>query len=133
MAIEVCGVSYQYGDQRVLRDISFNISRGSKVALMGPNGAGKSTLISLLNGLEEPSKGEVRIFGVAIDQTNRDMVRRRLGVVYQDPDDQIFSSTVEDDVAFGPRNLGLSEDDIEERVHIALGSVGVWIYVNDPL
>jgi cobalt ECF transporter T component CbiQ len=125
MAIEVCGVSYHYGDQRVLRDISFTISRGSKVALMGPNGAGKSTLISLLNGLEEPSKGEVRIFGVTIDKTNRDLVRRRLGVVYQDPDDQIFSPTVEDDVAFGPKNLGLNEDDIEERVHTALGSVGV--------
>lgn len=125
MAIEVCGVSYHYGDQRVLRDITFTINRGAKVALMGPNGAGKSTLISLLNGLEEPSKGEVRIFGVAIDKTNRDLVRRRLGVVYQDPDDQIFSPTVEDDVAFGPKNLGLSEDEIEERVHNALGSVGV--------
>jgi cobalt ECF transporter T component CbiQ len=125
MAIEVCGVSYHYGEQRVLRDISFTINRGSKVALMGPNGAGKSTLIALLNGLEEPSKGEVRIFGVTIDKTNRDLVRRRLGVVYQDPDDQIFSPTVEDDVAFGPKNLGLSEDEIEERVHSALSSVGV--------
>jgi cobalt ECF transporter T component CbiQ len=125
MAIEVCGVSYQYGDNRVLRDVTFTVSRGAKVALMGPNGAGKSTLISLLNGLEEPSKGEVRIFGVTIDRTNRDLVRRKLGVVYQDPDDQIFSPTVEDDVAFGPRNLGLSEEEIEERVHVALGSVGV--------
>jgi len=125
MAIEVNGVSYHYGDQRVLRDITFTVSRGSKVALMGPNGAGKSTLISLLNGLEEPSKGEVRIFGVTIDRTNRDLVRRKLGVVYQDPDDQIFSPTVEEDVAFGPRNLGLNEEEIEERVHTALGSVGV--------
>lgn len=125
MAIEVRGVSYHYGQQRVLRDITFTVNRGSKVALMGPNGAGKSTLISLLNGLEEPSKGEVRIFGVTIDKTNRDLVRRRVGVVYQDPDDQIFSPMVEDDVAFGPRNLGLSEEDIEERVHMALGSVGV--------
>ncbi len=125
MAIEVNGVSYHYGDQRVLRDITFTVSRGSKVALMGPNGAGKSTLISLLNGLEEPSKGEVRIFGVTIDKSNRDLVRRRLGVVYQDPDDQIFSPTVEDDVAFGPRNLGLTEEEIQERVHTSLGSVGV--------
>lgn len=125
VAIDVSGVSYHYGEQRVLRDITFTVNRGSKVALMGPNGAGKSTLISLLNGLEEPSKGEVRIFGVTIDRTNRDLVRRRLGVVYQDPDDQIFSPTVEEDVAFGPRNLGLTEEEIQERVHSALGSVGV--------
>jgi len=125
MAIEVKGVSYRYGDIKALKDVSFSVSVGEKVALMGPNGAGKSTLISLLNGLEEPSKGTVSIFGTVVDQRNCDLLRRKIGVVYQDPDDQIFSTTVGEDVAFGPRNLGLGEEKVEERVHTALDSVGM--------
>jgi cobalt transport protein ATP-binding subunit len=105
--------------------VSFDIPVGSKVALMGPNGAGKSTLISLLNGLELSQSGEVRLFGEAVKRDNGDRLRRRVGVVYQDPDDQIFSTSVEEDVAFGPRNLGLSEEEVMERVETALGSVGM--------
>ncbi|WP_220471241.1 ATP-binding cassette domain-containing protein [Cohnella cholangitidis] len=92
---------------------------------MGPNGAGKSTLISLLNGLELSQSGEVRLFGETVKRDNGDRLRRRVGVVYQDPDDQIFSTSVEEDVAFGPRNLGLPAEEVEERVDSALASVGM--------
>ncbi|WP_239618993.1 cobalt ECF transporter T component CbiQ [Cohnella mopanensis] len=124
-AVEVKGVSFAYGKIKALSGVSFDIPTGSKVALMGPNGAGKSTLISLLNGLELSQAGEVRLFGETVKRDNGDRLRRRVGVVYQDPDDQIFSTSVEEDVAFGPKNLGLPEAEVEERVNAALGSVGM--------
>jgi cobalt transport protein ATP-binding subunit len=125
MAIDVRNAYYQYGEIEALRGVSFTIERGAKAVLMGPNGAGKSTLISLLNGLEQPSRGEVTVLGEKLTRESGVRLRQRVGVVYQDPDDQIFSTTVEEDVAFGPRNLGLSEAEVEERVHTALGSVGM--------
>ncbi|WP_160397660.1 cobalt ECF transporter T component CbiQ [Paenibacillus sp. MMS18-CY102] len=125
MAIEVRGVTYQYGQIQALRGLSFSIRQGAKVVLMGPNGAGKSTLISLLNGLEQPALGEVRVFGERMGRENALHLRQRIGVVYQDPDDQIFSTTVEEDVAFGPRNLGLDELAVQERVTEALRAVGM--------
>jgi cobalt ECF transporter T component CbiQ len=125
LAVEVREVAFAYGNIKALNGVSFDISIGSKVALMGPNGAGKSTLISLLNGLELSQKGEVRLFGEAMQRDSGNRLRRRVGVVYQDPDDQIFSMTVEEDVAFGPRNLGLTEEEVLERVETALVSVGM--------
>jgi cobalt ECF transporter T component CbiQ len=125
LAAQVLEVTFAYGNIKALNGVSFDIHVGSKVALMGPNGAGKSTLISLLNGLELAQSGEVRLFGDAVKRENGDRLRRRVGVVYQDPDDQIFSTSVEEDVAFGPRNLGLSEEEVMERVETALGSVGM--------
>jgi cobalt ECF transporter T component CbiQ len=124
-AAQVLEVTFAYGNIKALNGVSFDIPVGSKVALMGPNGAGKSTLISLLNGLELSQSGEVRLFGEAVKRDNGDRLRRRVGVVYQDPDDQIFSTSVEEDVAFGPRNLGLSEEEVMDRVETALGSVGM--------
>lgn len=124
-AAQVREVTFAYGNIKALNGVSFDIPVGSKVALMGPNGAGKSTLISLLNGLELSQSGEVRLFGDAVKRDNGDLLRRRVGVVYQDPDDQIFSTSVEEDVAFGPRNLGLNEEAVMERVETALGSVGM--------
>jgi cobalt ECF transporter T component CbiQ len=125
LAVEVREVAFAYGNIKALNGVSFDIPVGSKVALMGPNGAGKSTLISLLNGLELSQKGVVCLFGEAVQRDNGNRLRRKVGVVYQDPDDQIFSMTVEEDVAFGPRNLGLSEEDVLERVETALISVGM--------
>jgi cobalt ECF transporter T component CbiQ len=124
-AAEVRAVSFAYGKIKALNGVSFDIPVGSKVALMGPNGAGKSTLISLLNGLELSQSGEVRLFGETVKRDNGDRLRKRVGVVYQDPDDQIFSTSVEEDVAFGPRNLGLPAEEVEERVDSALASVGM--------
>jgi len=124
-AIEVREVTFHYGSRQALNGLSFNISQGAKVALMGPNGAGKSTLIALLNGLEQPSSGEVAIFGKQISSSNAHLLRQRVGVVYQDPDDQIFSPTVGEDIAFGPRNLGLDELTVQERVAEALHAVGL--------
>jgi cobalt ECF transporter T component CbiQ len=125
LAAQVLEVTFAYGNIKALNGVSFDIPVGSKVALMGPNGAGKSTLISLLNGLEIAQSGEVRLFGDAVKRENGNRLRRRVGVVYQDPDDQIFSTSVEEDVAFGPRNLGLNEEEVMERVETALGSVGM--------
>ncbi|MBD3922790.1 cobalt ECF transporter T component CbiQ [Paenibacillus sp. PR3] len=124
-AIEVREVTFHYGNRQALNGLSFSIGQGAKVALMGPNGAGKSTLIALLNGLEQPSAGEVAIFGKRISSGNAHLLRTRVGVVYQDPDDQIFSPTVGEDVAFGPRNLGLDELTIQQRVTEALHAVGL--------
>lgn len=124
-AIEVRDVTFHYGNRQALNGLSFNIDQGAKVALMGPNGAGKSTLIALLNGLEQPAAGSVAIFGKPISSGNAHLLRQRVGVVYQDPDDQIFSPTVGEDVAFGPRNLGLDELTIQQRVAEALHAVGL--------
>jgi cobalt transport protein ATP-binding subunit len=125
MALELRNADFRYGDVRALSGVSCHVPRGVKMALMGGNGAGKSTLISLLNGLVKPDAGEVLLFGQPLDDRNRHLARQRVGVVYQDPDDQIFSPTVEADVAFGPRNLGLSEAEVRERVDMALGSTGM--------
>ncbi|MBW7477404.1 cobalt ECF transporter T component CbiQ [Paenibacillus oenotherae] len=126
-AIEVRDASYSYGGSNIeaLRGVSFTIERGVKTVLMGPNGAGKSTLISLLNGLEEPSSGEVQVLGKRWTRESGMRLRQRVGVVYQDPDDQIFSTSVEEDVAFGPRNLGLPESEVKERVADALRTMGI--------
>lgn len=123
--VEVNNVGYAYGNIQALRSVSFDIAPGAKVALMGPNGAGKSTLISLLNGLEQAQTGEVKLFGETVTRANEHRLRRFVGVVYQDPDDQIFSTTVLEDVAFGPRNLGLTAEEAEARAEEALESVGM--------
>jgi cobalt ECF transporter T component CbiQ len=127
-AIEVLGVSYRYGAIEALHNVSFRIQQGDKVALMGPNGAGKSTLISLLSGLEQPSEGSVRLLGESLAEGGVKRLRSRLGVVFQDPDDQIFSTTVEEDVAFGPGNMGLTDEQIRQRVEKALGAVHMLEY-----
>lgn len=125
VAVKDVSFAYGHGTITALKGVSFEIEAGSKVALMGPNGAGKSTLISLLNGLELAHAGEVRLFGETVTRSNEARLRSRVGVVYQDPDDQIFSSTVLEDVAFGPRNLGLDAEEAAARASEALNSVGM--------
>lgn len=124
-AIDVRHAAYRYGSTTALSDVSFQVEQGAKVVLMGPNGAGKSTLISLLNGIEKPEQGEVYMLGELMTEQSGKLMRNRIGVVYQDPDDQIFSTSVEEDVAFGPGNLGLSEDEVRRRVDKALGAVNM--------
>ncbi|GAX89854.1 ATP-binding cassette domain-containing protein [Effusibacillus lacus] len=133
LAIEVEHLIYQYPDStRALDDISFQIPAGTKAAILGPNGAGKSTLMHHLNGLLLPQQGTVRIMGETVNRKTAAAIRRKVGLVFQDPDDQVFSSTVWDDVAFGPANMGLDEEEISLRCDTALGAVGMREFKNKP-
>lgn len=125
-AIEVRDAFFTYPDgHEVIKGISSAIAHGEKVALIGPNGAGKSTFMSLLNGVLLPVAGEIFIDGLKVRKENLAEIRRKIGIVFQDPDDQLFCPTVFDDVAFGPLNLGLSRDEIHMRVKDALEMVGL--------
>ena len=124
--VEASELCYTYPSSDCgIQDISFRITHGESVAVVGANGAGKSTLLQHLNGFLEPSSGFVRIGDYPITRQNLKAVRRSVGMVFQDPDDQLFMPTVFDDVAFGPLNLGLTEAEVELKVMHALGTVGV--------
>ena len=123
--IEVKDIHYSYSaDRPVLRGVSFYIAPGEKVALVGPNGAGKSTLMLHLNGILK-ERGEVRVCGELVQEKTLGKVRASVGIVFQDPDDQLFSPTVFDDVAFGPLYMGYAESDVRRRVSEALYAVGM--------
>ena len=127
-AIEVTQLRYRYHDgTEALRDVSFQVAPGECAALIGPNGSGKSTLLQHLNGLlpERPGDGAVRILGQTVAAHNLEAIRRQVGLVFQDPDDQLFCPTVAEDVAFGPRQLGLDEAAVAARVQTALAQVGL--------
>lgn len=129
--IELIGVNYSYrvGEGqtvRALRNVSFSVEKGEFVALAGMNGSGKSTLAKLLNGLFTPSSGDVLIDGINTRDEERTFdVRRKAGMVFQNPDNQMVATIIEDDVAFGPENLGIPREEIIERVDWALGAVGM--------
>jgi cobalt/nickel transport system ATP-binding protein len=123
--IEISHLHFRYPDgTEALRGIDLTIAGGEKVALLGPNGAGKSTLMLHLNGIHRPTHGSVRVAGMQISNETIGRVRAEVGLVFQDPDDQLFSPTVWDDVAFGPTHMGLSAEAIHDRVEAALGAVG---------
>jgi len=125
VAVVVRGLSFSYPDgQEALRDVSLVIGGGEKVAIVGANGAGKSTLLLHLNGVLK-GKGDVRIMGHPLLDGHLPEVRRLVGVVFQSPDDQLFSPTVFEDVAFGPIYMGLPEDEVRRRVERALAQVGM--------
>lgn len=129
--IEVKKLSYSYPDgHQALRDVSFHISHGEKVALIGPNGAGKSTLILHLNGILPVQQGEVYIGDIPVVPKNFSRVRALVGLVFQTPDDQLFSPTVFDDVAFGPIYQGLPHTQVQERVDNALAMVQMKEYAH---
>lgn len=124
--IETQNLSFSYRDKvRALDHVNFIAPRNAKVAVIGPNGAGKSTLFRHLNGVLLAQEGHVLIHGEPVTKKNLKEVRKFVGVVFQNPDDQIFSPTVEQDVAFGPTNLGLDPETIHHRVHEALRVVGI--------
>lgn len=127
-SIEIESLSFSYPDgHAALRDISLSIAPGEKVALVGPNGAGKSTLLLHLNGILTGA-GRVTVSGLRVESTTLGRVRAAVGMVFQNPDDQLFSPTVFDDVAFGPIYQGLSTEEVQKRVTAALEAVGMQSY-----
>lgn len=120
------GVSYSYGDDRLaLRDIDLRIEDGEFVGLIGHTGSGKSTLTQLMNALIIPTRGRVTVDGMDTAQRSlRRSIRERVGLVFQYPESQLFATMVAEDVAFGPKNLGLSDDEVERRCRRALERVG---------
>jgi len=124
-SIEVTDLEYAYPDGTVaLSGVSFFIGHGESIALVGANGAGKSTLLMQLLGFLMPTSGTVRVGDVPVTKTTLPDIRKTVGMVFQDPDDQLFMPSVFEDVAFGPMNLGLPAEEIEARVDDALGRVG---------
>ncbi|HEY7582785.1 MAG TPA: ABC transporter ATP-binding protein [Acidimicrobiia bacterium] len=125
--LSVSDLSFSYPDgTEVLKGLSLAIDPGERVGLLGPNGAGKTTLVLHLNGILRASSGAISLGGTTLsDQTVRE-IRRRVGLVFQDPDDQLFMPTVFADVAFGPANFGFEPGEVEQRVKGALESVGEW-------
>ena len=124
--LEISRVAYAYPDgHQALFGVDLHVHRGEKIALLGPNGAGKTTLVLHINGILLPGSGSVRIAGMEVKAENLKQIRSKVGVVLQDPDDQLFMPTVRDDVAFGPSNMGITGDELDSRVHEALVAVGM--------
>lgn len=129
--LELTDLAFAYPDGRqVLFGVNLTVRPGERVAVLGPNGAGKTTLVLHLNGTLLAGAGSVQVDGVTASRTSLREIRRRVGVVFQDPDDQLFSPTVRDDVAFGPRNLGYRGAELDRRVHDALRAVGMQAYAD---
>ncbi len=123
--IEIDNLSYTYPDGRqALKRVSLTVHEGEKVAVTGPNGAGKSTLFLHLNGILR-GEGLVRVDGMDVGNGHLGAIRAKVGLVFQDPDDQLFSPTVFEDVAFGPLHIGWPEDEVRQRVRRALEQVGM--------
>jgi cobalt/nickel transport system ATP-binding protein len=123
--VDIKDVTFRYSDGTdALREVSFRITHGEAVGLVGANGAGKSTLLLHLNGTLLPSRGIIRIGEIDVTKRTRQEIRKRVGLVFQDPDDQLFMPTVYDDVAFGPLNLGMTNQVVTDRVNAALSTVG---------
>ncbi len=125
-ALELRAVGYAYPDgHQALRGVDLTIGPGDRVAVLGPNGAGKTTLVLTLNGILVPQHGTVAVGGLPVVKANLAEVRRRVGIVFQDPDDQLFMPTVREDVAFGPSNLGWPNEEVDAAVAGALDVVGM--------
>ncbi|MFE9925864.1 energy-coupling factor ABC transporter ATP-binding protein [Streptomyces sp. NPDC005774] len=132
-SLEVSGLAFAYPDgHQALFGVDFSIARGERVALLGPNGAGKTTLVLHLNGILTGGTGTVKVAGLPVGREHMAEIRRRVGIVFQDPDDQLFMSTVREDVAFGPAAAGLRGAELEERVGRALGLVGMAGFEDRP-
>ena len=126
-------VAFAYPDgHQALFGVDLRIEPGERVALLGPNGAGKTTLVLHLNGILRPGRGAISVAGLPVTKANLREIRSRVGIVFQDPDDQLFMPTVGEDVAFGPRNLGLPEAEVAARVAAALEQVGMAGYADRP-
>lgn len=130
-SLEVSRLAFAYPDgHQALYGVDLRIERGERVALLGPNGAGKTTLVLHLNGILAPGHGTVRIGGLPVTKANLAEIRRRVGIVFQDPDDQLFMPTVREDVAFGPANFGVRGPELIARVASALERVGMGEHID---
>jgi len=131
--LEVSGLAYAYPDgHQALYGVDLSLARGERVSLLGPNGAGKTTLVLHLNGILEAGQGSVEVSGVRVTKKTVADVRRRVGLVFQDPDDQLFMPKVADDVAFGLANMGVRGSELTDRVQHALGQVGMAEFADRP-
>ena len=135
-SLEISGLAYAYPDgNQALYGVNLSINQGERVALLGPNGAGKTTLVLHLNGIIPTMQGQVRVAGELVDSKNAESIksiRHKVGIVFQDPDDQLFMPTVGQDVAFGPYNAGLRGIELEKAVKEALELVGMSEFIDRP-
>ncbi|MFF3289060.1 energy-coupling factor ABC transporter ATP-binding protein [Streptomyces sp. NPDC003023] len=132
-SLEVRGLAYAYPDgHQALFGVDLTVGRGERVAVLGPNGAGKTTLVLHLNGILAGGVGSVAVAGLPVGRPNLAEIRRRVGIVFQDPDDQLFMPTVREDVAFGPASAGMRGDELETRVMAALERVGMAEFADRP-
>jgi cobalt/nickel transport system ATP-binding protein len=131
-ALDVNNLSFSY-DQFSMQDIKMELHQGENKALVGLNGSGKTTLFKLLLGLLEPTSGDIYVFERKLDRSSLWDIRKDIGFLFQNPDDQLFAPTVWEDVAFGPRNLGLLDDEVVRRVNDALKFVGMTGFENRPV
>lgn len=131
--LDVQGLAYAYPDgHQALFGVDLHVHAGERVALLGPNGAGKTTLVLHLNGILGGGAGSVSVSGMPVEKRNLQEIRRRVGIVFQDPDDQLFLGSVRQDVAFGPANMGVKGAALDRRVADALEQVGMGEYADRP-
>jgi len=132
-SLDVAGLAFAYPDgHQALFGVDFRVGRGERVALLGPNGAGKTTLVLHLNGILTGGAGTVTVAGLPVGRKHMAEIRRRVGIVFQDPDDQLFMPTVREDVAFGPAAAGMRGPELEARVMKALAQVGMAEFADRP-
>lgn len=125
MTVKIKELSFSYGQQEILKDINFSAEKGESVGLIGANGAGKSTFLRLLVGLEVPAAGSIEICGITAGKKTIAELRRHVGYIFQDADNQLFMPSVRDDVSFGPLNWGCSGQEAEVRTEKALEAAGI--------
>jgi cobalt/nickel transport system ATP-binding protein len=131
--VSVKEVKFTYpGGIRAVNGVSLEIQRGERVAILGPNGSGKSTLILLIAGLLAPEKGEIKVFNEKTTSENFQKLRQKMGIVFQDPDDQLFTQSVIEDVEYGPKNLRLPEVNIKQRSEEVLKRIGIYHLKDRP-
>ena len=132
--LEIQNISYRYEDgTNALDDVSISITKGEFAGLLASNGGGKTTLLKTIVGLIEPATGAILLNGKPLSKLRRKELSTTIGLVFQNPNDQLFASTVEEDVAFGPKNIGLSDDEVEERVRTSLDLVDLTHLAKKPI